>query len=323
MRAVAQGRNCFTARRALTRNQVRQPPREPIPQELRPQQGRKETLQLAAETKLIINLTRGGDLCVSELADRPLPRMRGLMGRRELAPGKGLLLSPAPAIHTAFMRFPIDALFLDRELRVRRVVERLRPWRAASDRGARSVLELPAGESARRGVKIGDRLALRDGDAADATPTGPRADVDVVDMLTAAPVTEPALDWSAGQVSRIRPLRILIISPDGRFRTVMSLLLARRNCSVTTTANAARLGELLAREGSEVVVFDTDGASTEAQPASALDVLARPIGVVFVSDYATASISHLPTIAKWGPFDELMAAIEHAGEHPETRAVTQ
>ncbi len=114
------------------------------------------------ESKLIVNLTRGGCVCVAELANRPLRRMLGLMGRRGLPAGEGLLLSPAPSIHTAFMRFPIDALFLDRELEVLEIVERLRPWRVAAKRGARAVLELPAGEATRRGVLVGDQLELRE-----------------------------------------------------------------------------------------------------------------------------------------------------------------
>jgi len=62
-----------------------------------------------------------------------------------------------------FMRFPIDAVFLDRELRVLRVVENLAPWRVAGCRGAKAVLELPAGEGARVRLAPGDRLALRPG----------------------------------------------------------------------------------------------------------------------------------------------------------------
>jgi hypothetical protein len=58
----------------------------------------------------------------------------------------------------AFMRFPIDAVFLDRELRVVKVASDLRPWRAAGSRGAKAVLEIPAGEAERRGVTVGDRL---------------------------------------------------------------------------------------------------------------------------------------------------------------------
>ena len=97
---------------------------------------------MRTKTKLIVNLTRGECLCVSELADRMLPRMRGLLGRRGLPAGEGLLLRPAPSIHTAFMRFPIDALFLDRELRVLDIRASLPPWRVASERRARAVLEL-------------------------------------------------------------------------------------------------------------------------------------------------------------------------------------
>jgi uncharacterized membrane protein (UPF0127 family) len=97
------------------------------------------------------------DQCV--VADSPVSRLRGLLGRSELRPGEGLLLRPASAIHTCFMRFPIDAVFLDEEMRVLRISDDLRPWRAASRRGARAVLELPAGESARRGLAVGENLS--------------------------------------------------------------------------------------------------------------------------------------------------------------------
>ena len=96
------------------------------------------------------------DRCV--VADSPASRMRGLLGRSELRPGEGLLLRPAASIHTCFMRFPIDAVFLDGGLRVLGISDELRPWRAASRRGARAVLELPAGESARRGLEVGELL---------------------------------------------------------------------------------------------------------------------------------------------------------------------
>jgi uncharacterized protein len=60
----------------------------------------------------------------------------------------------------AFMRFAIDAVFLNRELRVVKVAADVKPWRAAAARGAKSVLEIPAGEAARRGLKVGDRLLV-------------------------------------------------------------------------------------------------------------------------------------------------------------------
>jgi uncharacterized membrane protein (UPF0127 family) len=91
-------------------------------------------------------------------ADTALTRMKGLLGRRELPSGEGILLKPASSVHMAFMRFPIDAVFLDHELRVVKIADDLRPWRTASKRGARAVLEIPSGEASRRGVRVGDRL---------------------------------------------------------------------------------------------------------------------------------------------------------------------
>jgi uncharacterized protein len=92
------------------------------------------------------------------LADTALARMRGLLGRKSLPSGEGILLRPASSVHTAFMRFAIDAVFLDRDLRVLKVAPHLRPWRTAGRRKAHAVLELPAGEADRRGLEPGYRL---------------------------------------------------------------------------------------------------------------------------------------------------------------------
>lgn len=94
------------------------------------------------------------------VADTPLTRMRGLLGRPPLRPGEGLLLRPASAIHTWFMRFRIDALFLNRELVVTAVAEDVGPWRMRARRRSRSVLELASGETRRRGIQLGERLHL-------------------------------------------------------------------------------------------------------------------------------------------------------------------
>ena len=96
------------------------------------------------------------DRCV--VAASPFSRMKGLLGRSELRPGEGLLLRPASSIHTFFMRFPIDAVFLDRDWRVVGIAGDVAPWRTAGRKGAKAVLELPAGESARRGLRPGDLL---------------------------------------------------------------------------------------------------------------------------------------------------------------------
>ena len=108
-----------------------------------------------------ISLRRGDGGIACErcrVADRMLPRMRGLLGRRRLESGEGLLLKPAPSVHTFFMRFPIDAVFLDRDGSVLKVRSNLRPWRVAGARGAHATLELPAGEAERTGIGRGDRL---------------------------------------------------------------------------------------------------------------------------------------------------------------------
>jgi hypothetical protein len=108
-------------------------------------------------------LTREDGRVVCErllVATRPLTRIKGLLGRSSLPAGEGILLRPAGSVHTFFMRFPIDVVFLDGELEVVGVAPALAPWRVAGKRGAKAVVELPAGECERRGVDVGDRLAL-------------------------------------------------------------------------------------------------------------------------------------------------------------------
>jgi uncharacterized membrane protein (UPF0127 family) len=86
--------------------------------------------------------------------------MRGLLGRSALRSGEGLLIRPASSIHTFFMRFAIDVVFIDRAGIVVKIVAALRPWRLAASRGARCALELGAGEAEARGIRIGDQLRL-------------------------------------------------------------------------------------------------------------------------------------------------------------------
>jgi uncharacterized membrane protein (UPF0127 family) len=107
------------------------------------------------------------------LAETSSARLRGLLGRSGLSSGEGMLLRPASSIHTAFMRFAIDAVFLDRANRVVKVAADLRPWRIAASRGARAVLELPAGEAARRGLRPGVSLTQVWRSAPGASPARP------------------------------------------------------------------------------------------------------------------------------------------------------
>ena len=93
-----------------------------------------------------------------DVADHLVARMRGLLGRSELPQGEGVLLRPAGSIHTFFMRFPIDVVFLNEEDVVVKVVHRLAPWRAAGLKGAKTVLELAAGEAEARGIEVGSAM---------------------------------------------------------------------------------------------------------------------------------------------------------------------
>jgi len=102
-----------------------------------------------------------------EMAERMLPRMRGLLGRDGLAPGEGMLIDPSPSVHMFFMRFPIDVVFLDRSRKVVKIVHELRPWRAAGARKASAALELPAGAAARCGLREGDTLTFELADPAE------------------------------------------------------------------------------------------------------------------------------------------------------------
>ena len=275
---------------------------------------------MVAKTKLIVNLTRGHYLCVGTLADRPLQRMRGLIGRSGLPAGEGMLLRPAPSIHTAFMRFPIDAVFLDRDLRVLDIVEQLRPWRTASRRRARAVLELAAGECARRGVEIGDRLGLRE-----RKPVGAVSETTLVREVP-GPKPAPSIIWPGslqedGRLARLAPMRVLVISQDRHFRGVASMLLSQRGCSVTTTAKAGRVAELIAHDRTDVVVIDAEESPAAAQTVAVVAALAQPVGIVVVNE--APSDQHRPLVLeKWGPFDDLFAAIERADGTPGTWGAT-
>jgi uncharacterized membrane protein (UPF0127 family) len=96
------------------------------------------------------------DRCV--LAETFWMRFRGLMGRASLPPDEGMVFRGTGEIHMFFMRFAIDAVFCDRDLRVLKVARGLKPWRLAAARGATVVIELAAGVA--DGVEPGDRLAL-------------------------------------------------------------------------------------------------------------------------------------------------------------------
>lgn len=110
----------------------------------------------------IIDLTTGTELATEvEVAGTFGRRLRGLMGRAALAPGAGLLLTPCSGVHTWFMRFPIDIVYLGDGWRVLHTVEALAPFRLGPYvRGTRHVLELPAHRLRVTGTVPGNTLRL-------------------------------------------------------------------------------------------------------------------------------------------------------------------
>jgi uncharacterized membrane protein (UPF0127 family) len=125
----------------------------------------KDMSSRKARSRVLVIARENGNVvcerCV--VADRMWSRTRGLLGRSELPRGEGLLIRPTWSVHTAFMRFPIDVLFLASDQTVKRVVHALAPWRAASCWGAKCVVELAAGEADARGLRVGDRLVWESG----------------------------------------------------------------------------------------------------------------------------------------------------------------
>ena len=95
-----------------------------------------------------------------EVAESAVARMKGLLGRKGLGPGQGMLITPAPSVMTFFMRFPIDVVFLDRDRKIVGISNTLVPWRVAGARRAVAALELPAGAAETCGLQLGDVLEL-------------------------------------------------------------------------------------------------------------------------------------------------------------------
>ena len=109
--------------------------------------------------KMVLVDPNGHVVCdTCHVADKPHTRLRGIMGWKSIRRGEGLLLRPTFSVHTMFVRFPIDAVFLDKEMTVVSIAHELKPWRCAGARKAKSVLELAAGECRRLGLEPGDRL---------------------------------------------------------------------------------------------------------------------------------------------------------------------
>jgi uncharacterized protein len=109
----------------------------------------------------IRNLTRDTELGAAiEIADTSSKRRTGLLKHNALAPGEGLWILPCESVHTFFMKFPIDLVYLDKKRTVRKVRHAVRPWRMSACFSAHSIIELPAGAARASRTVAGDQLEV-------------------------------------------------------------------------------------------------------------------------------------------------------------------
>jgi uncharacterized membrane protein (UPF0127 family) len=98
-----------------------------------------------------------------QVADKVVSQLIGWIGRKEIAPQEGLWLPFCSGVHTFFLRFPVDVIFLDSNYRVIGLVENLKPWRSTRFFwNARYALELPSGTISTSQTHLGDQLAPED-----------------------------------------------------------------------------------------------------------------------------------------------------------------
>jgi uncharacterized membrane protein (UPF0127 family)/CheY-like chemotaxis protein len=224
------------------------------------------------------------------VADRALRRMRGLLGRSSLTPGEGMVLRPGWSIHTAFMRFPIDAVFLDADQVVIKIAHEVGPWRTVSCRGAREVVELAAGECRRRGLEVGDRVAWASRSAAEA-----RLDR-----------SSPALDGEAEPRGRV-----LVASRDPRFVKLARFLLEGRELAVEELTATERLPEALLEAEVDAALLDGAAGVAEAlRTANAARAQRPDVPIVVAADTGGRTPTGLRVFDRWNETEELLLDLE-------------
>jgi uncharacterized membrane protein (UPF0127 family) len=223
------------------------------------------------------------------VADSTGRRLRGLLGKRDLPAGQGVLLRPAWSIHTAFMRFPIDVIFLDADQIVIKIVPQLQPFRTASCRGAREVVELRAGECERRGLALGDRVAW----AARAADEG-------------SPVAVAELEAD-------RRGAVVLASTDQRYVKLVRFLLDGKGIGVVASVPPQHAAEAAGGESADVVVIDA-GPVTEGLRFASITRARRPEATVVLVGENTGDIAPagMRVYDKWDDTDGVVTAIEDA-----------
>ena len=112
-------------------------------------------LRVENESRQVLLVDKG------RVANNFFTRLRGLVGVKQLAAGDGLLIQPCNQVHCMFMSIPIDVLYIGKDGRVLAIDAAMRPWAMGRMvRGAKSVLELPAGTAAATDTTVGDQLRI-------------------------------------------------------------------------------------------------------------------------------------------------------------------
>ena len=234
------------------------------------------------------------------VADRPYRRMRGLLGRRYLRKGEGMVLRPGWSIHTAFMRFPIDAVFLDADQVVIKIEHEVGPWHTVSCRGAREVVELAAGECRRRGLEVGDRVAWASRSAVDAR--GDQLATHVEDDV------EPRA-------------RVLVASRDPRFVRLARFLLGGRELEVEELATPEHLPEAIQDPAVDLAILDGAGTVADALRIANGARARRPdVPVVIAADTGGKSPAGVRVFDRWNETEELLLDVERLLAERETGA---
>ena len=219
-------------------------------------------------------------------------RLRGLLGKRDLQSGSGVLLRPAWSIHTAFMRFPIDVVFLDPDQVVIKIVPNLTPFKTASCRGAREIVELRAGECERRGLALGDRVAWA-ARAADETP-----------QRAVGVDPEPE-----------RRGAVVLASGDQRYLKLVRFLLDGKGIEVVASVPPHGVADAVGGEEADVAVIDADAVGEGLRLANITRARRPEAAVVLVGDNPPENQpAGLRVYRKWDDTDGVVAAIEAALE---------
>jgi uncharacterized membrane protein (UPF0127 family) len=224
------------------------------------------------------------------VADRAHRRLRGLLGRRYLREGEGMVLRPAWSIHTAFMQFPIDVVFLDADQVVVKIEPEVRAWRTVSHRGAREIVELAAGECRRRGLEVGDRVAWASRSAEDVR----------IDRRTAP--------WEDDEEEP--RARVLVASRDPRFLRLARFLLGGRDFEVHETT-PERLSQAVLEPSLDIAVLDGGDAVADALRTANAARAARPdVPVVVTADTGGRTPAGVRVFDRWNETEELLLDIE-------------